>query len=218
MTDNVISGPNFNEMSIQQLRQYASHANVTLEKTDTKEQIIARINSRLQGHTVPEQATTQSVLKPGYAKIRLLEDSTPGAENYPVYLNCNGYECTIPRGRDVIVPMRVVRTLNDAQVKRRKQVWVTDPTTGRDTMRETVVTVPSYPFQVLDVRHGPEPLTPLEAARAKVMAPRKRYRDMFGHYPKRGELKRAIEQGFISLNPEKEGLSSAEESVSFIQE
>ena len=219
MTDNIITGPNFSEMTIQQLRQYASHMQIPIAKTADKQEIIKALNAKIKDRSVPELAQEGSVLKPGYARIKILEDSTPGAENYPVYLQCNGYQCTIPRGREVIVPMRVLRTLQDAKVKRRKQIWMADPSlSGREVMRETVVEAPSYPYQVLDINHGPEPLTATEAAKVRVMAPRKRYRDMFGHYPRRGELKRAIEQGFISLNPETEQLSEAEENVSFIQE
>lgn len=214
---NLISGPNFDEMSIQQLRAYASHMNIAVPKTSSKEDIVKLINSQQGNKAIPELVMEGSYVRPGYARIRLQEDPTPGAENFPVYLNCNGYQCTIPRGRDVIVPMRVVRTLNDAQVKRRKQIRQAGPD-GRETLRETVVTVPSYPFQTLEVNPGPEPLTPLEAARAKVMAPRKRYKEFFGHYPRRGELKRAIEQGFISLDPTKEALSPSEETSDIIKE
>lgn len=215
---NVIENPQFNDMSIQQLRQYASHMQIALEKTANKEQIIKAIDSKLQGRNTPALAEDGNKLKPGYAKIKIIEDSTPGAQNFPVYLNCNGYQCTIPRGREVIVPIRVVRTLDDAKTKRRQQVWMPDPNTGRESMKETVVNAHSYPFTVLDIHHGPELLTPLEAARLKVMAPRKKYRDMFGHYPKRGELKRAIEQGFIKLDPKNEALSDSEETAGLHQE
>ncbi|UFK09597.1 hypothetical protein [Xanthomonas phage DES1] len=215
---NTISGPNFTEMSIQDLRAYASHMSIPLPKTATKDDIVKLIDNKIQGRTTPELALAGTVVRPGYAKIILLEDSSPDASNFPVYLNCNGYQCTIPRGREVIVPMRVVRTLNDAKVKRRKQVWQVDQNSGRESMKETVVTSPSYPFQVIEMVPGPEPLTPLEASRAKVMAPRKRYKEKFGHYPRRGELKRAIEQGFIKLDANTEALSPSEETSDIIKE
>lgn len=200
MSNNEISTPNFNDMDIGKLRQYASHLRVPLAKTATKSDIIEAIERKLNGRIMPEIAGANDSPPPGYAKIRVLEDPTPGAANIPVYLNANGYVATLPRGVDIIVPQRVVRTLNDAVVRRRKQSIVIDPQTGRETFKETTVNTPSYPFQVIDMTPGPEVLTAHELNKKKMQGPRRRYRNLFGHYPKPGELKRAIEQGLISLN------------------
>lgn len=200
MSNNEISTPNFSDMDIGKLRQYASHLRVPLAKTATKNDIIEAIERKLNGRIMPEIAGANDSPPPGYAKIRVLEDPTPGAANIPVYLNANGYVATLPRGVDIIVPQRVVRTLNDAVVRRRKQSIVVDPQTGRETFKETTVNTPSYPFQVIDMTPGPEVLTAHELNKKKMQGPRRRYRNLFGHYPKPGELKRAIEQGLISLN------------------
>ena len=200
MSNNEISTPNFSDMDIGKLRQYASHLRVPLAKTATKNDIIEAIERKLNGRIIPEIAGANDSPPPGYAKIRVLEDATPGAANIPVYLNANGYVATLPRGVDIIVPQRVVRTLNDAVVRRRKQSIVVDPQTGRETFKETTVITPSYPFQVIDMTPGPEVLTAHELNKKKMQGPRRRYRNLFGHYPKPGELKRAIEQGLISLN------------------
>lgn len=200
MSDNEITTPNFNEMEIGKLRQYASHLRVPLAKTATKSDIIEAIERKLNGRIMPELAGANDAPPPGYAKIRVLEDPTPGAANIPVYINANGYVATLPRGVDIIVPQRVVRVLNDAVVRRRKQSIVVDPQTGRETFKETTVTTPSYPFQLLDATRGPEVLTAHEQNKKKMQGPRKRYRNLFGHYPKPGELKRAIEQGLIKLD------------------
>lgn len=189
-------------MEIGKLRQYASHLRVALAKTATKEDIVAAIERKLNGRIVPEIADSNTAPPPGYAKIRVLEDPTPGSSNIPIYINANGYVATIPRGVDVIVPMRVVRTLNDATVRKRKQSIVVDPATGRETFKETTVTTPSYPFQIVEMTPGPEVLTAHELNKKKTQGPRKRYREMFGHYPRPGDLRRAIEQGLIKLNDE----------------
>lgn len=196
---NTIDQPNFNEMSKEKLLEYAGHLRVAVSKTATKAEILEQINNKLKGRTVAKIADGTTAVRPGHAKIRILKDPLPGASNIPVYLNANGYECTIPRGMDVIVPMRVVRTLNDAKVKRTTQTARQDQW-GREYTINTEVDAPSYPFQVLESTPGPEPLTALEQAKLKTSKPRKRYRDLFGYYPRHGQLQAAIEKGLIKLH------------------
>ena len=206
-----IETPNFSEMEIAKLREYASHLRVPLAKTATKPEIIKAIEAKLNGRVIPSIADSETKLKPGYARIRLLEDPTPGAGNMPVYLNANGYVCTIPRGVEVVVPMRVVRTLNDATVLKRKQAIVTDAN-GREQFKETTVQAPSYPFQILDMAPGPEILTAHEKNKKKIQGPRIQYRDKFGHWPKPGDLRRAIENGLVKLH-EDDALDSHESEL-----
>jgi hypothetical protein len=199
MSDNSIALPNFEEMEIGKLRQYAAHLHVAIQKTATKADIIAAISSKIRDKSVAVIADQGSSVPPGHAKIIVLEDPMPGAANYPIFLNANGYVCTIPRGKEVIVPMRVVRTLQNAMVNRRKQSLITDEY-GREKFVESTVLVPSYPFNVIDMTPGPEPLTALEKSKEKTIGPRRRYQAMFGHWPKPLELTRAIEQGLITLD------------------
>lgn len=205
---NIIETPDFNEMPIGKLREYASHLKVALAKTDSKDIIIEKLLSKLNGRVVPELATHSSQVKPGYAKIQINEDSQFGAENVPVYINANGYICTIPRGVPVIVPMRVVRVLTDAVAARRRQS-VSEP--GKP-FKETTVNVLSYPFQVLEMVPGPEQLTQLEESKQRSYGPRFRYAQMFGHWPKPRDLNRAIEKGLIKLENE-ESLPTSSEAI-----
>lgn len=207
---NEILTPNFRDMQIGKLREYAAHLRVPLQKTATKEEIVEAIERKLNGRVMPQLANSSDAPPPGYAKIRVLEDPTPDSANIPVYINANGYVATLPRGVDIIVPMRVVRTLNDATVRRRKQSIVVDPATGRESFKETTVVAPSYPFQILEMTPGPEVLTAHEMNKQKTQGPRKRYQQMFGRYPKPGELHRAIEKGLISLNDSDEVEAPAE--------
>jgi hypothetical protein len=200
---NEIARPNFADMPIGKLREYASHMQLPLAKTATKEEIRQAIEKKLAGRTATVLATKDGKVPPGHAKIIINEDATPGSKNFPIYMNVNGYQCTIPRGKEVIVPMRIVRALTDAKVKRRSQMEVQDEY-GRNIFRETTVTVPSYPWQLLDSTPGPEPLTALEISKQKTMGPRRRYRDLFGHWPRGNELNRAIEKGLISLQDDEE--------------
>lgn len=194
-----IESPNFREMDIGKLRQYASHLRLPLAKTATKVEIIEAIDSKLAGRVMPEIVSETSKVKPGYAKIRVLSDPMPGASNLPVFVSHNMYTCQIPRDVDVIVPLRVVRTLTDAMVKRKKQTLIADAD-GREVFRETEVATPSYPFMVLEMVPGPEQLTPYEIGKRREMGPRMRYRALFGRWPRARELTRAIEQNLVSLN------------------
>lgn len=194
-----IQSTNFREMDIGKLRQVAKHLRLAIAKTSTKDDIVDAIEAKLAGRSMPEFGEAVDKLKPGYARIKLLSDAMPGASNGPVYVNINGYQATIPREVEVVVPLRVVRALNDATVNVRRQTMV--PTAhGREEFRETQVKVPSYAFQVLEMSPGDEPLTNLEKAKKKMMAPRRRYRDMFHKWPRPRDLTRAIEQGLISMH------------------
>lgn len=190
---------NLEEMDIGKLRAYAKTMRIALAKTDTKPEIIKAIQSKLAGKSLAEIADHTTQLRPGTARIRLLEDPKPGSSNYPAFVSVNGYAVTIPRGVDVIVPLNIVEILQNAVVNQRRQTMVAGPN-GREEFRETTVKVPSYPFQILDIRHGESPKSPLEKQKEKMMGPRRQFRDKFLYWPTRAELARAIEQGLIYLD------------------
>lgn len=196
---NDIVRPNFDEMSIGHLREYAAHMQIPLAKTAKKDEIKEAIVRKLNGRSSAVIAERGAKVPPGHAKIIINEDATPGSKNFPVYFNINGYQCTVPRGKEVIVPMRVVRALNDAKSKRRIQAAIPDQF-GREVFRETTVTVPSYPYQLVEVTPGDEPLTPHEQAKRRSNGPRIAYARMFGRWPRPADLRRAIEKGLITLN------------------
>lgn len=212
-----IETPNFREMDIGKLRQVAKHLRLAVPKTSTKDDMISAIEAKLAGKTMPDLAEAGTVLKPGYARIKLLEDPMPGASNSPAYVNINGYQATLPRGVEIVVPLRVVRALNDAVVNKRRQTMVAGAH-GREEFRETTVKVPSFPFQILDMSPGPDPLTALEQSKKKIMAPRRRYRAMFGRWPRPKDLTRAIEQGLISMNTDEDFGAGVEAILDSTQE
>ena len=195
---NDIVRPDFDNMPIAKLREYARHMNIALAKTAKAEEIKEAIIRKLAGRSSAVIAERGTKVPPGHAKIIINEDPTPGSKNYPVYFNINGYQCTIPRGKEVIVPMRVLRALQDAKVKRLTQVAIPDGY-GREVYRDTTVTVPSYPYQLLEMTPGEEPLTNHEKQKQKTNGPRARYAALFGRYPRPADLRRAIEKGLIQL-------------------
>ena len=135
---NDIVRPDFDNMPIGKLREYAKHMQIPLAKTAKQEEIVDAIKRKLAGKTSAVISERGAKVPPGHAKIIINEDPTPGSKNFPVYFNINGYQCTIPRGKEVIVPMRVVRALQDAKVKRRTQVAIPD-NYGREVFRNTAL-------------------------------------------------------------------------------
>ena len=196
---NDIARPDFDNMPIAKLREYAAHLHIPLAQTAKKEDIKNAIVTKLNGRTTAILASEANGIPPGHAKIIVNEDPTPGSNNYPIPFNVNGYVCTIPRGKEVIVPMRIIRALNDATVNRLTQVRSTD-NWGREVFQTTTVRVPSYPYQLLGQTPGPEPLTAHEKAKQRTNGPKQRYAAMFGRWPRPAELRRALEKGLIELD------------------
>lgn len=196
---NDIARPDFDNMPISKLREYASHMQIPLARTATAPEIKSAIKQKLAGRSAVQLASAGSAVPPGHSKIIINEDPTPGSQQLPIYLNCNGYVCTIPRGKEVIVPQRVVRTLLDSKVKRLQQTRKPDGY-GREIFVNQTVIVPSYPFQVLETTPGDEPLTNHEKQKARTNGPRQRYAEMFGHWPRPADLRRAIEKGLITIH------------------
>lgn len=189
---------NYKDMTLGQLKEVAKHMRVAVSKDATAEEIIESLNKKQRGRVVAEIAQKESGLKPGYARIRL-DERQDSNRQIPAYVYDNGLEMTIPRGVEVDVPKRIVDHLRNAKVKRRKQV---DGPDGRPVT--TFLEVLQYPFQVLDINPGPEVKTKREQAAERLIGPRRRYRDMFGRWPRPRDMTRAIESGLLKLNTDEE--------------
>jgi hypothetical protein len=212
-----IERPDFENMDIAKLRQYASFARVSIPKTATKAEIIEALSAKQRGKSSAVLADNVNRVPPGHAKIQIFEDPTPGSKNFPIYFQVNGYECTIPRGKPVIVPMRIVRALADATVNKVRQIVEVDER-GREYTKNESIKVPSYAYQVLEMTPGPEPLTNFERAKLKTIGPKRRYKKKFGYFPKPGQLHRAIENGLISLQDGEELEETEEKYAATIKE
>jgi hypothetical protein len=130
--------------------------------------------------------------RPGWARVIIHKDNNPSSSNRPVYLSINGYRITIPRGVEVDVPIKVVGVLNDAKqrfLKENTSVGTGDP--NRFFWEDSH----SYPFSVVNMTSGPDPKPGNEKNREKQMGPRIRFRDKFGYWPKREELREAMRRG-----------------------
>lgn len=202
-----LATPDFTKMSLPKLKEYAAIQRLPVGKDSTKEELIQAIHQKLAGRVMPHLAK-DTELKAGYSRIRVEEDPSPSAKQIPVYVNDNGLVMTIPRGVEVIVPNRIVDNLRNATAKRLRQV---EQDSGPPITKE--VRVPSYPFQVLESRPGPQVLTKRELQAIKKFAPRLRYWQQFGRYPKPRELAYAIQQGYLALEKGEELDKSTSELV-----
>jgi hypothetical protein len=182
---------------IAKLRKFASYNRVAISREMSKSDIIAAIKAKTKDRDVVLLAEAGSMPAPGFARIILHRDPTPGAGNRPVYVHVNGYKCTIPRGVEVDVPIKVVNVLNDAKEMRKEE----DPSQPYNSpSRWRNVAVHSYPFQTLSMTPGPDPRPGLEKNKLAKYGPRVAFRDKFGRWPKRAELLEAIKDGIVKLN------------------
>lgn len=189
---------NFKDMTIGQLKEVAKHMRVAVSKDASAEDIIEALNKKQRNRVVAEVAQKETGLKPGYARIRIDETQNSNRQ-MPVYVFDNGLDMTIPRGVEVDVPQRIVDHLRNSKVKRRRQV---DGEDGRP--KTTFLEVLQYPFQVIDVNPGPQIKTKREQAADRLIGPRRKYRDMFGRWPRPRDMTRAIESGLLTLDKDEE--------------
>jgi len=184
----------FEDMTVGQLREAAKHMNIPVPQGSDKKDLVELLNNRKSQRTVAEVSLKGTKPAPGYCRIRI--DENPNSnKNIPVYVFDNGLEYTVPRGVEVDVPKRIVDNLRNAVVRRVKQEEGED---GRP--KTTYINVPQYPLQVLDSTPGPDLKSKREIAAERLMGPRRAYREIFGRWPRRHELNRAIESGLINLN------------------
>lgn len=184
--------------TIEKLRKYATLNRVAFTSTMTEKEIIAAIKAKNKDRDFIKVAEAGSMPDPGFARIMLHRDPTPGAGNRPVYVHVNGYKCTVPRGVEVDVPHKVVNVLNDARETRKEEDLneaLNSPRRYRNTM------VHSYPFQTIAITPGPDPRPGLERGKAAKYGPRLDFAKRFGRWPKRSELLEAIKDGMVKLHP-----------------
>lgn len=185
-------------MTIAQLRTYANLYRVSFSRDSTKQDIIKAIKHKNRGKTFLKQADGDNRPKPGFVRIKLMRDSSPRARNLPVYVQVNGKTCTIPRGVAVDVPFKIEEVLRHSV---HPQVVEDGSLPFNDPKRIKIEELPSYPFEVLDRTPGPDPWPGNEVGKKAFHGPREKFWKMFGHWPRRGELKEAIKEGLITIAP-----------------
>lgn len=191
----------FDSMEIGKLRSIASMMSLPVPKTATKAELVEMLKAKRStlATVVPSSAVDE--LQPGFARLTIHEDTRQGSKNLPVYINANGYEVLVHRGKEVVVQDRVLSVLKDAVANTYKQIDDDDSPGGMKTVRVKVL---SYPYTLHEHKPGPKILTNFERQKARQHAPRKRYKEIFQHWPRAGQLNKAIEKGIIDMHPGEE--------------
>ncbi len=191
----------FDSLNIAQLRKYAALYRIPLERDASKADILRIIKAKAakQDLVVTVEDKDDGSPKPGWSRINVSRDPMPGAGNFPIYVNVNGYEITLPRGVTVDVPTKVVATLNDAMEER---LIANEDLPFNDPNRYTYQKVLRYPFQLIQTTPGPDPRPGYEIQRAVQNKPRMKFREIFKYWPSRQQLAEAQRDGLLRLNKE----------------
>lgn len=185
-------------MTMAQLRKTASNEGVSLSRDMTAPIIVELIErNRGRGVEIAPVVVDDSRPKPGWARIEIHRDPTPGAANNKIYVGVNGYQCEIARGVIVDVPIKLLR---GSLMTARTEVLREDTSVAEnDPNRYSYEHVYSYPFTVHDIVEGPDPRPRLEPANAARNGPRKAYFKEHGAWPKPVELRDWLRTGGKSL-------------------
>jgi hypothetical protein len=182
-------------MSTAELRKKAATYRIQLTKDMTHEDILAQVRAKVASGKYALEAIGDAP-KPGYARVRVFNDPSPGASNRPVYVSVNGYAVLIPRETEVDVPIKIVEALGNARSSR--LVENREAPVG-SASRFVFKEVQNYPFAIVSVSHGPDPRGTYERAAAQKERPREAYREKFGYYPSEEELKEALRSGDLTI-------------------
>lgn len=167
-------------LEIGELRKAAKALNINAERTWTKEDYVRAI----QQH----QADNKGILNflpnggnapaPGYARVMVHRNPTPGHKNTPIHIGHNGTLLQVPRGIEVDMPKEFINALKDAIVKEMREV-------DNGVFKEEDQL--SYPFQVIAI--SPGKWTNKNDNRAAAYKIRKEFFNKHGVWPTAGELR-----------------------------
>lgn len=132
-----------------------------------------------------ESAAASGQPKPGYARIIVHKDPTPGHANSAVQVGLNGRFFNIPRGVAVDVPIPYLGVLRDAVHLVRRQIKEPDSNNPNGTFAEEEIL--SFPFQIISLTPGGKFANAIDQ-RSLSAQRRQRFADALGRWPTDGEL------------------------------
>ena len=174
-------------LDIVQLRKAAKVLNIEARRDWDKHDFIRAIQDKQNQVTAAPVVFDDTLMpKPGYARIVLHRDPTPGHKNSPVQVGVNGRLLHIPRGIQVDIPIPFVHVLEDAQTTMVRQHADISRDNPAGVYKDEKVA--SYPFQLISVTPGGS-FTNSNDSRSVEARRRQEFADQFGRYPTSGELK-----------------------------
>lgn len=179
-------------LKISDLRKFAKILGITAQRDWTMEDFLLAIKQRQEQSGV-SLALGENAPKPGYARVLIHRDPTPGHKNTPVHLGLNGTLIAVPRGVEVVIPADFIEVLQNAITTKKEQ---TRQASGENPagVFEDVQSV-SYPFTV--VAHTPGKWHNPHDGRAANYARREEFWKKFGRWPTHGELNEAMKQKIV---------------------
>lgn len=143
----------------------------------------------IANYSLPTERTTAEAAKgqpkPGFARVILHKDSTPGHSNSAVQVGLNGKYYNVPRGIAVDLPIPFLGVLRDAVHKVRRQVKEPNADNLEGVVTEEEIL--SYPFQIVSLTPGGS-FSNAEDQRATSAKRRAAFHKDLGRWPTDGEL------------------------------
>lgn len=143
----------------------------------------------LQMYSSSNTTSTASAAKgppaPGYARILIHKDPTPGHANGHIPVGLNGRVFLVPRGIPSDIPIPYLGVLKDAMQLTRRQIKEPDSQNLSGVVTEEEIQ--SYPFQIISITPGGK-FTNVHDQRSQSAIRRKAFHTALGRWPTDGEL------------------------------
>lgn len=182
-------------LDIAQLRKFAKFMNIAAQRDWRAEDYVAAIKMKQEQNALQTFVfDTNTGPAPGYARILLHRDPSPGHANSPVQVGVNGRIIHIPRGIEVDIPHPFVEALNKAITVHTRQVEGDGSLFSRTAYRDEPTI--SYPFQLIAATPGGK-FENQHDNRAANYERRKAFHTALGRWPTDAELKEAMKAKII---------------------
>lgn len=183
----------YDSLLIGDLRKFAKMLGITAQRDWAKEDFVQAIKDK-QARSGFEIALDANAPKPGYSRLTIHRDPTPGHKNNPIHLGINGRIIAVPRGLEVDVETPYIEVLKNAITVKTEQTGDADAKNPAGSYTEVPGT--SYPYSVTASTPGKAFNNPFDGRAAQ--AERKAaFHKAFGRWPTDGELKEAMRQKII---------------------
>lgn len=180
-------------LNIGSLRKAAKLLGITAQRDWSKEDFVAAIQAKQEENTHQLVFDSSTAPRPGFARVLIHRDPTPGHRNTPIHVGVNGWIFQIPRGIEVDVPIPIVEVLKNArsiQVRQREAANAQNPSGTYQDEEQT-----NYPFQLLQMTPGE--FKNSNDGRGARYERKYAFFKKFERWPTDGELNEAMKQQII---------------------
>lgn len=181
------SAAELSKLPIAELRAIASKYSLPLRRDMTVADIAAMVASHEGGYTASAPVAEDNPRPaPGWARIEIQRDPSPGSSNGPIFAGVNGYQVLIKRGVKVDVPIKILR---GSLLAAEAEVLRENPNERDLDRRFTYEKMLTLPLIVYDIHEGPDPRNEYELTVKSKNKNKRAFRAEHGYWPKPVELK-----------------------------